>query len=303
MRCSRVGLACLLVSAAFCVILDAQAQAPHDRAYWRTIANNKYAVPEHDSADALAHELSGLLGSPDPELRDDLAYSILTHWIYRLKLLSPATLVSLTDEWRANLESGLGEQGTNSVLKRSFSALMLSTMARREAKAPLMGADRYHSLVAAAIAYLNAEGDLRGYDAQLHWIHATAHTADLLGALADNSLLSKAEAANILAAIDTRLATAPDVYTQGEQDRLAAAVVSVVRRADFDTTTFDPWLKKIVEEDRDVWTATTVASLARYQNHNYLLQALIARLSLEPESPRMADLRQKTLDALRNRLD
>ena len=303
MPCSRVGLAWLLASVSFCVTLDAQTQTLHDRAYWRAIANNKYAVPEHESVDALAHELSGLLASPDSELRDDLAYSILTHWIYRLKLLSPATLVSLTDEWRANLESGLGEQGTNSVLKRSFSALMLSSMARREAKAPFMGAERNHALLAEAITYLNAERDLRGYDAQLHWIHATAHTADLLGALADNSLLSKAEAANILAAIDTRLATAPDVYTQGEQDRLAAAVVSVVRRADFDTTTFDPWLKKIVEEDHDVWTATTVASLARYQNHNYLLQALIARLSLEPESPRMADLLQKTLDALRNRLD
>jgi len=300
---SRANWALLFaVLLASCAISSAQS-AQHDRNFWRAIAAAKYAVPEGESPDALSHELSGLLASPDPELRDDLAYSILTRWIYRLKLLSQPALLSLTDEWRANLKDGLGEQGTSSVLKRSFSALMLSSMAHREAKAPFMGADRYHALVAEAIAYLNAERDLRGYDAQLHWIHATAHTADLLGALADSPLLTKDEAANILVAIDSRLASAPDVYTQGEQDRLAAALVSVVRRADFDASTFEPRLKHIEDEDRNVWTATTVAALARYQNHNYFLQALSVRLSLEPDSSRVADFRQRVLAVLRTRQD
>jgi hypothetical protein len=164
-----------------------------------------------------------------------------------------------------------------------------------------MGAERYHALVREAIAYLNGEHDLRGYDARLHWIHATAHTADLLGALADSPTLTREEAAGILAAIDSRLATAPEVYTQGEQDRLASAVVSVIRRPDFDASTFAPWLKHIDDEDRDVWTATTVESLARYQNHNSMLQALTVRLSLE--SDRMLNFRKQVLDVLRNRLD
>jgi hypothetical protein len=73
----------ILLSAAF---LSAQS-ATHDRDFWRAIANNKYAVPEHESADTLARELGGLLGSPDPELRDDLAYSILLRWVYRPNVL------------------------------------------------------------------------------------------------------------------------------------------------------------------------------------------------------------------------
>ena len=101
--------------------------ANHDRDYWRAIAKSRYAVPEHASADALAREVSAvLLPSPDPELRDDLAYSILANWIYRPGTLQTATLLALTDEWRANLHAGLGEVGTNSVLQRSFSALCLS---------------------------------------------------------------------------------------------------------------------------------------------------------------------------------
>jgi hypothetical protein len=289
----------LLTSFLLSAITSAQTQ--HDRQFWRAIAKNHYAVPEYESIDALAHELSGQLASPDPELRDELAYSILTTWIYRKNGLSPETLISLTDEWRANLKDRLGESGTNSVLKRSFSALMLSSMARREAKLPFMGAERYHSLVAEAVAYLQAERDLRGYDAQLHWIHATAHTADLLAALAQSSLLTKDEAGRILQSIDARFTTAPQVYTQGEQDRLAVAVVKVIERKDFDETTFQPWLGHIEEEDRDVWTATTPESLARYQNHNYFLQALTVRISIEPESPQMSKYRQEVLKLLATR--
>jgi hypothetical protein len=300
----------LIVLCSFCALAAdlliaslASAESPHDRSFWQAIVKNKYAVPESESGDVLAHELSGLLASPDPELRDDLAYSILATWIYRRNSpISTPTLISLTDEWRGNLQSGLGKSGTNSVLKRSFSALCLSAMAGREARLPLMGSDRYHELVSEAVAYLKAERDLRGYDARLHWIHATAHTADLLAALAKSPLLTKPEAAGILAAIDGRLSTAPEVYSQGEQDRLAAAVVAVIRREDFDSWSFGPWLDAIKSEDRDVWTATTPELLARYQNHNYMLQALAVRISLEPESQRMTDYKQAVLALLRTRI-
>lgn len=279
------------------------AAAPqHDREFWREIEKDRYAVPPNESADALAPELSAMLASPDPELRDELAYSILAAWIHRGAFSAP-TLIALTDEWRSNLKSGLGETGTNSVLKRSFSVLCLSEMAKREAKAPFMGEPRYHSLVADGIAYLQAERDLRGYDATLHWIHATAHTADLLAALADSPALTKQEAAGILQAIDVRLASTSSVYTQGEQDRLAAAVVAVIRRKDFDPSTFAPWLARLPEEDRSVWIKTTEEGLARFQNHNYLLQALVARLALQSGSPEIEKYQADALKLLASRSD
>jgi hypothetical protein len=278
------------------------AQSHHPRDFWQAIAQQNYAVPPKESADVLAHELSAMLSSPDPELRDDLAYSILARWIYR-NTLSTQTLISLTDEWRENLKSGLGESRTNSVLKRSFSALCLSEMAKREARVPFMGAERFHSLVAEATFYLRAETDLRGYDAALHWIHATAHTADLLAALAGNSLLTKEEASTILESIAARLSTAPEVYTQGEQDRLAAVISALVRRKDFEASIFEPFVNGIEREDRDVWTSTTPESLAHYQNHIYMLQALTVRLLLGEDSPQVTQFRQKVLAVLAKRTD
>lgn len=300
MRSSRAVGAFLFVL--FCPALLSAQSAQHDRAFWQAIKKAKYAVPEHESADTLAHELSGLLGSPDPELRDDLAYSILTSWIYRRSLLSMTTLQSLTDEWRANLRSGIGEKDTNSVLRRSFSALMLSSMAERELQLPFLGTDRYHQLVGGAVTYLKAERDLRGYDATLGWIHATAHTADLLQALAGSPLLTTAEQSNMLSALGERIATAPQVYVQGEQDRVAAAVLAIIRRSDFDAASFESWLTRLQEEDKQVWAnPLTPETLARYQNHMYFLQALEVRLALEPESPRITGYSHSVLAILRTR--
>jgi hypothetical protein len=166
-----------------------------------------------------------------------------------------------------------------------------------------MGAERYHQLVADGINYLQAERDLRGFDAKLHWIHATAHSADLLAALADNPQITQEESGGILSAISERLSSASDVFTQGEQDRLAAATIAVVRRPEFETEKFEHWLAGLQSEDRDVWTNTTPESLARYQNHNYLLQALFTRLALEPDSPRMSEFKQEVLAVVRPRLD
>ena len=42
-------------------------------------------------------------------------------------------------------------------------------------------------------------------------------------------------------------------------------------------------------------------SLVRYQNHNYLFEALTARILMEPESPRMADYGQQVLRVLSKR--
>src|SRR5438874_805921 len=109
-------LAFVLYVSLVSALLNAQT-AQHDRAFWRAIAQNHYAVPVNQSAAALAKEVSELLASPDPELRDDLAYSIFAHWIGRPNILQPSDLQALTDEWRGNLKTGIGESGTNSVLK------------------------------------------------------------------------------------------------------------------------------------------------------------------------------------------
>jgi hypothetical protein len=262
------------------ITLSAVAAPTHDRQFWQGIAQQRYEVPAGESASALAHELSGLLASPDSELRDDLAYSILTRWIRGGKL-SNEDLISLSDEWRSNLKKNIGESANDSVFRRSFSALCLSEIATHDVKSPFLGTDRYHALLADALTYLNQERDLRGYDAKVGWIHSTAHTADLIEALAENSALTGLEQQQILNAIAQRLATANVIYSHGEQDRLALAVLAIIERADFQQEVFTRWLQQIGEKDAAMWKLSPIPTeeMSRYQNDTYMLEALAARMA------------------------
>ena len=278
-------------------------QTRHDREYWRLIAKNHYAIPPGEEVFPLARELSSYLGSPDPELRDDLAYSILATWIVGQRKLSQIELVTLLEEWQANLRAGIGEVGTESIFKRSFSTLCLETLAERDLKEPFLGEARFRKLLDEALAYLRDERDLRGFDAKNGWIHATAHTADLLAALAGNPLFTKQDQARVLEAIAERLATASVIFTYGEQDRLANVAAAIIGRKDFDGGSWSSWIAKLDKEDRVVWNESPpkIQPLARFENDSYFLSATAAQISLRPATSTSAEAQKSVLAVLRHR--
>jgi uncharacterized protein DUF2785 len=275
----------------------------HGREFWRAIAKNHYAIPAGQEAFPLARELSGYLGSPDPELRDDLAYSMLAIWINRQKKFSPEELVTLLEEWQANLRAGIGETGRDSIFKRSFSALCLSALAERDLKDPFLGEGRFRALLNAAVTYLSDERDLRGFDAKKGWIHATAHTADLLAALAENKLFTKQDQERVLNAIQKRLETANEIFSYGEQDRLANVAAVIASREDFDSAGWSSWVAQMDKEDRGVWNESPpkMQGLARFENDSYFLSATAAQISLRPSTSASAEAQKSVLAVLRHR--
>lgn len=280
-----------------------QASAQHDLAYWRAIIKNNYRVPPGQSAFTLIQELSTYLGSPDPELRDDVSYSLIYAWVDYQKLLTPAELNQLSDDWQANLRIGIGEKDTDTVLRRSFSALALSVLAEREVKTPFLGEQRYRALLNNALSYLQDEQDLRGFDPVKGWIHHTAHTADLLRFLAAHPLFTKDDQHRLLNAVTKRLATAHLIYAYGEQDRLAVALAAVIARQDFDFEYFQTWLTKLGATDSKVWKEIPPDDqlLKTFQNNNYLLLALVAHLYAEPKSPNLTASLNEISNLLRTR--
>ena len=90
------------------------AAAPaHSAAFWHQIAQNNYAVPTGGDVASLTDELIELLGSRDPELRDEIAYSTLAAWIYQTRVIEPAPLRRVVDRLLANLKDDIGERGTD----------------------------------------------------------------------------------------------------------------------------------------------------------------------------------------------
>lgn len=281
------------------------AGAPHDRAFWQDIVKKDYAVPAGSSAFALIEELDTWIGSPDRELRDDLGFTLTAVWITYRPALTPAQMLALLDRWRPNLTRGLAVAGAgagvgvgsdsdagagartgpapadDAVLARSFTALRLAALAERDLAAPFLDDARFRRLVDDALAYLRAETDLRGYEREKGWFHATAHTADLLKYLARSPRLARADQARILDGVAGRLASAPLVFTHGEQDRLAQAVAALVRREDFDAAAFTAWMARLRETNgaRIKTRPIEPAALDARQNDIHLMDALFARLS------------------------
>lgn len=220
------------------------AAARHDKAFWQGIVKAEYAVPPNEQIGSLAQELSGLLASPDPELRDEFAYSILATWIFEKRLLDDRQVRGLTAEWTKNLEAGIGSTDTDDVLRRSFSALMLSVVVARDNATPFLEPAEVRALVTSSLAYLSRERDVRGYDDTKGWMHSAAHTADLLKFLARSRHLPPEAQREILDAIATKLRGAPVIFAYGEDQRFARAVLSVINRADFDRQAFDAWVQR-----------------------------------------------------------
>jgi uncharacterized protein DUF2785 len=290
------GTVCLSVS-------ETAAQAQHGKEYWRGIAAKKYEVPEGEKAFALAKELSANLKSSDSELRDDLAYSILTEWILEKNAFTADELLALEAEWRGNLRAGIGESGTDSVFGRSFSALMLSALAERELKSQFLGEARYRTLLDAALQYLNEEKDVRGFDSKKGWIHATAHTADVLAVLVRHPSFAQADQARVLDAVGKRLATAGTIFSYGEQDRLANALAAMAERTVFDEAGFALWVNRMDKADFAIWSDSPpkLEGLQRFENDSYLLSAFVARVSQGKITSGAEEAKKAALESLKRR--
>lgn len=101
-----------------------------DKSFWQAIVDAGYAVPAGYSLGDLTPALLGNLGSPDPVLRDDLAYMILATWVSRGEYGS-GELRAMAADLLGNLRQGIGEAGTDTVFLRAFSALILGELTQR----------------------------------------------------------------------------------------------------------------------------------------------------------------------------
>ena len=282
------------------------AQPSRDRTFWISIVEQKYEVPQGEDPYKLLVEMNALLASPDPVLRDDVAYSSAERWIVRKRLLSPEQQKALLTDWLRNLTAGIGEREGDSVFRRSFSALNLSLLAAIDNERPFLDHAEYEDFLSRILSYLELEKDTRGYDAARGWIHTAAHTADVLKFLARNPKLQPPSQAKLLAAVSAKCEAFGRTFAWGEDERLAQVIRSLVRRADFDPAAFESWLKQFPQKHRQLWAKGPAIDPAAYPgvaNGKLLLRAAFVALSadtdLQPNAQQARELMLKTLGSMR----
>jgi hypothetical protein len=267
--------------------------------YWKQVHAGGLAVPSDRPLDDLTAELTRMLGSPDPAQRDGTAYPTLATWIGRG--VYDDLLSGLGDGMAMGLQAGLGDTGTDSVFRRSFSVLVLGECIARDNARQLMPGGKILEWGDRVATWLLRERDLRGFVPGNGWAHAVAHGADALGTLAESPHLSTNELTVVLDVIADRLLLPVDrLFTAGEPDRLALATMKVLRRNRVPLRVLEPWIARLAaaaaprssHDDRDPYLAGG--------NAEAFLRSLYLQLSLGPLPPEVrSDLLLVVVDALK----
>lgn len=195
---------------------------------WKAVIDGDFRLPAGLSQQEAVAELVGMLRSPDPVIRDELAYTVLGRFIPDLD--ADACTV-LGDEMAGRLTD-------RELHVRSFGALVLASVVNR-------GLFRKQWLEAFEAWYPH-ERDLRGYDQELGWLHAAAHGADLLGAFGLHDQV-RPERMLDLAAVRLRTPTGY-VFAELEGCRLAHGIALTLTRGEQDTVWLDS-LSAVLDED------------------------------------------------------
>lgn len=269
-----------------------------ESAFWDRVVAEGHRVPSERSLADLTAELTAMLGDPDPHRRDGIAYEVLATWIS--EGVYDELLEGLGDGMTAGLMVGIGEIGTDTVFRRSFSALVLAECVRRDNEQHILSAATLLGWGDRTAGWLVRERDLRGFVPGKGWAHAVSHGADVLGTLAQSEAMGRLELTVLLDVIADRLLTQSDQrLIHGEEDRLAAATMAILRRDLVGPEVLEPWLARLAASARpDSHGEEDPYRVAG--NVQPFLRALYLQLAFAPKPPaHRADLLLTLIDQLR----
>jgi hypothetical protein len=220
--------------------------AQADPAFWERVLAAAYQPPTDRRLDDMTVELVELLAATDPHLRDDIGLGVLCAWADRG--VYDDLLPGLGDGLTEGLRPGLGEANTYSVLRRSFSARALAALIDRDSARRRVPAATVLAWGDRGLAWLSAERDLRPHIPGAGRVHALAHGADLVGALARSRHLDEGGLMVLLDTVAERL-TNPSgpVFLDREEDRFAYATMSLLHRDIVDRSLLEPWVRRLGE--------------------------------------------------------
>lgn len=290
---AMLGVAVLSVVSG-CVHSPGVEEPPRGRAFWLELKEKKFELADASQREAVFHDAEALVDNPDGVLRDDVGYGLVAAWVYRGHLISAPALTEfvthLLERMKAPGVSGLG---------RSFAALSLSLVAASDVQQQALAPEVYASMVDAAVTALDTENDLRGHHPELGWIHATAHTADLLKFLTRDPRLTPAQLEKIRDVMLRRLTRGP-AFSWGEDERLASALRAVVLKSAVPAEVLAPWLGTLPPAWKALWSAPVLdrAAFTHLNNTKQLLRALLVGLVATPDSPQLEPLRTQVLETL-----
>jgi hypothetical protein len=259
------------------LVTDPCVRSGYDRSTLNALKAKNFEIADEAERQKLAMAMTECLASPDPSLRDGIAYEALTH-LLREKQLTPETMKSLATDLVARLEAPEGEG-----YERPFAALALSEVARADREEAFLGDDELKQLLAKAISWFRDISDYRGFDDREGWRHGVAHGSDLLMQLALNPRIEADDLRKIVTAVQSQIAPKGVSYTDGESERLARPVLFAASRGAMNEAQWTSWLKSVATPVNADKVFKSEEGLAWRHNTMAFLQSLYVNVTLGGE--------------------
>lgn len=236
-----------------------------DLVHWPSLAADGFPFPDGVAPARLAGELSAMLVSADPDVRDAHACTAAARWIREGHL----------DEVLDVLGDTAASRFTHpEVQARTFAPLVLRHVLERAVTAPGLvseaAAERWY---AAFAAWYPAERDTRGWDDALGWLHAVAHGADAAAAFAQALPARRTDLLELCARRMTAVG-ADYRYAQLEDARLARALTRILLAPGLTAEQATGWLTVVADALEGggpgpvpVWAFNTFATLQALHLH------------------------------------
>ena len=254
-----------------------------ESAFWEQVAASGHRVPDAHPLPELTAELTAMLGDPAPRRREAIARRTLTAWVGAG--VYDDLMHGLGDGMAAGLDIGIGEDGTDTVFRRSLSAVVLTACLERNNREDLLPAETVLRWGDRIVVWLLRERDLRGFVPGKGWAHPVAHGADALDVLARSEAVGLLELTVLLDVIADRLLLPTTHRLQhGEDDRLARATMQILRRDVIDHEVLVRWLARVGPAARCSGTDVEDPYLVGGNVQSYL-RALHLQLALAPDPP------------------
>ncbi|PKO16104.1 MAG: hypothetical protein CVU39_08735 [Chloroflexi bacterium HGW-Chloroflexi-10] len=245
------------------------------------LAQNGFRFAENEDLSEIIPEMLNHIGSTDSYLRDDLIYSAFGTWILRYDVIDHEKLremlpIILGDQ---HLLYRIGEQNTDSVFRRSFSALLLPLLLISHRSKPFFTPAEIYQIKEKLLYFLKNEKDHRGYIPEKGWAHAVAHAADALDDLAQCTELNNNDLAEILDVIRSAICIQDTGYIHLEDERNITAVIAILKRQVLTEKEIIRWIESFA--DQTLLINAMPEKLVIRANVKNFLQSLYFRLQWE----------------------
>lgn len=246
-------------------------------------------ILEPEAREQLTQQLRFCLAMKEPEIRDGVAYQAYFNWL-RDNKITGTELQALFAMFTGELNHGLtGQHG----VYLPFVALVYSEIVRVDRVTPYLSEEQRAQAVRTISGYVDRIKDYRGFDENVGYRHAIAHSADVVLQLVLNQSINGAQIEAMANSIGAQVnPKSKHFYRYGEPERIARAIGYSMIREEVELEFWQNWLQSITSPAPfGSWAKVfnSDSGLAKRNNTRQFLTNLYAMIAAS-EHPRLIEL-------------